>query len=196
MHIKQSPVLNERESKSPARADDKTGSSIEVLWREHTVTGHKKQKILLSSKTRRCWLNPCKQLRWSWLNLNFKKEQFQLWMHRAPVAAATQHIRYVAIVNYCALDKLSAGKATFSPSIRRKKNTGTGEVKLPNRILYVGHCNTLSGPRRMRSGMPAGTHRAYLGTQKRRKNKSQRSFILYESLNAATVDKEQSPRFH
>lgn len=48
----------------------------------------------------------------------------------------------------------------------------------------------------MRSEMPAGTHRAYLGTQKHRKNESQRSFILYESLNAAAVDKEQSPRFH
>lgn len=62
--------------------------------------------------------------------------------------------------------------------------------------MYVGHCSTLSGLRRMRSEMPAGTQRAYPGTQKRRKNESQRSFILYESLNAATLDKEQSPRFH
>lgn len=48
----------------------------------------------------------------------------------------------------------------------------------------------------MGSEMPAGTQRAYPGTQKRRKNKSQRSFILYESLNTVAVDKEQSPRFH
>lgn len=48
----------------------------------------------------------------------------------------------------------------------------------------------------MRSEMPAGTHGAYLGTQKQRKNKSQGSFILYESPNAAAVDKEPSPRFH
>lgn len=48
----------------------------------------------------------------------------------------------------------------------------------------------------MRSEMPAGTHRAYLGTQRHRKNESQRGFILYESLNAAATDKEQSPRFH
>lgn len=121
MHIKQSSVLNGTESKSSAKPDDKIRSSVEVLWRDHTVTGNKKQKILLSSeRLKKCWLNPYKQLRQSWLDLNLRKEQFQLWMHWASVATVTEHINYLAIVNYCALDRLSARKATFSSSMKRK----------------------------------------------------------------------------
>lgn len=41
-------------------------------------------------------------------------------MLRASVASAAQHINYMAVVNYCAPDRLSARKATFSSNMEKK----------------------------------------------------------------------------